>query len=881
MSAGDGFPSLPRQDLLARLAAGDAARISIVTPNRRLARELALEFHDSQAAAGLVAWETADILPFSAFVQRLHEDAIYSDLMPRPPLLLSPEQEWELWQAAIRASEWGDLLLAVAATAEECRRAWALAHEWRIADGLGNFPGNEDARAFAAWAAAYARRSAKEGSTDEARLPDVMAPLLASGALRKPEFLVAYGYDVMAPQVRAFFDACRANGIQVEACGPRSRDGVACRIAFPSAREELEAAAQWARIRLEEGAARIGVVIPELGRRRKEVARVFARAMHPDRHLPGAARRTPIHNLSLGEPLASHALCHAALAVLELATGEVTFEHASKLIRSPFIAGAEAEFSSRALLDADLRKTAPARLGLAKLVALVEGAPVLRERLEALLQLARETAASERSPHEWGRRFSALLAAIGFPGERGLDSDEFQTHAKFNEVLAGFARLERIVPRLSAPRALSRLRHLCAETLFQPETPDAPVQVLGAFESAGLEFDALWVSGLTDEAWPLPARLNPFLSPVLQRKAGIPEGSAEGALALAKRMTDGWRAAAGEVVFSHPLMEGDRSLIVSPLIRDVAEQLPPLLAQPRHRDMIFALRRIETLQDGRAMVLPTRTPRGGTRILSDQAACPFRAFARHRLDAQALEEPVEGPDARTRGRLLHELMKALWADLRGSGGLGSDCGPAIARAAHTAVADAAIEEPFATLERRRLEKLAREWLDVERERPPFEVVATEEKRKLAVAGMELNGRIDRLDRLEAGGHALIDYKTGTPTPNSWKTPRPDDPQLPLYAVGATEEITAVAFAKLRTGDMKYMGFSDGADRIPGVKPAKDWDALLADWKAEVESLGADFANGDARVDPKKGLQTCRQCDLQPFCRVYERVNVLQEDEGDG
>jgi ATP-dependent helicase/DNAse subunit B len=226
-------------------------------------------------------------------------------------------------------------------------------------------------------------------------------------------------------------------------------------------------------------------------------------------------------------------------------------------------------------------------------------------------------------------------------------------------------------------------------------------------------------------------------------------------------------------------------------------------------------------------------------------------------------------------------MKALWADLRGSGGLGSDCGPAIARAAHTAVADAAIEEPFATLERRRLEKLAREWLDVERERPPFEVVATEEKRKLAVAGMELNGRIDRLDRLEAGGHALIDYKTGTPTPNSWKTPRPDDPQLPLYAVGATEEITAVAFAKLRTGDMKYMGFSDGADRIPGVKPAKDWDALLADWKVEVESLGADFANGDARVDPKKGLQTCRQCDLQPFCRVYERVNVLQEDEGDG
>ena len=44
----------------------------------------------------------------------------------------------------------------------------------------------------------------------------------------------------------------------------------------------------------------------------------------------------------------------------------------------------------------------------------------------------------------------------------------------------------------------------------------------------------------------------------------------------------------------------------------------------------------------------------------------------------------------------------------------------------------------------------------------------EEKRKLKVAGLELNGRIDRMDALESGGHALIDYKTGKPTPNDWR-----------------------------------------------------------------------------------------------------------------
>ena len=159
----------------------------------------------------------------------------------------------------------------------------------------------------------------------------------------------------------------------------------------------------------------------------------------------------------------------------------------------------------------------------------------------------------------------------------------------------------------------------------------------------------------------------------------------------------------------------------------------------------------------------------------------------------------------------------------------------------------------------------------------------EEKRKLAVAGLELNGRIDRMDKLEAGGHALIDYKTGKPSPNEWLGERPDDPQLPLYALNAKEDISAVAFAKLRTGEMRYMGFSDREELIPSVKPAKDWKALFAGWKKELETLGSGFASGDARVDPKQLLHTCRYCDLQPLCRVYERVNALDDagEDADG
>ncbi|MDH5578693.1 MAG: PD-(D/E)XK nuclease family protein, partial [Betaproteobacteria bacterium] len=419
------------------------------------------------------------------------------------------------------------------------------------------------------------------------------------------------------------------------------------------------------------------------------------------------------------------------------------------------------------------------------------------------------------------------------------------------------------------------------ETLFQPETPDAPVQILGIFESAGLEFDALWVTGLTDEAWPLHAKSNPFIPPALQKKAGIPEASPEATLERAKRITEGWLHAANEVIVSHPAHEEDRVLLGSSLISAVSLLLETAETGrvARYRDVIFAERRVEQIVDEQAPALATKTPKGGTRILSDQSACPFRAFARHRLGAEALEEPEEGLDARARGSLLHTLMKELWTELKGSEGLKADPGPAIEQAAKRAVDEAELEEPFAALERKRLAKLAREWLEVERARAPFEVVAMEDKRKLAVAGLELNGRIDRLDRLEAGGHALIDYKTGRPTPNDWLGARPEDPQLPLYALNAKEDVSAVAFAKLKTGEMRYMGFADRKDLIPDVKPAKDWAALVAGWKVEIEALGSGFAAGEARVDPKRLLQTCRYCDLQPLCRVYERLSALG-DEGE-
>jgi probable DNA repair protein len=844
---------LSKPQLFERLAGGLAAGVTVLTPNRRLAQSLILEFDSFQLNKNLTAWDAADILPLDAFVQRLYEEALYTDLGTELPPLLSGMQEQALWEEALAGAD----LLVVPHAAAQARDAWGLAHQWRIGAG----PGNEDAAAFSRWKRTYEKKT--QGDVDSARLPDLIAGLL--GKLKLPKVVVLYAFGVVPPQAKDLLAALQGQGVEVVAVFPERKESFSSKTSFPSAREELEAAASWARTRLEEGRKRIGVVVPDLQARRKEVVRVFARVM---------GSRQPF-NVSLGMPLSQYPLVAAALLILKFSSNEITFEEASRLVRSPFIGGAESGMAARARLDARLREDAPPRLGLAKLIGLTDGA--FRSLLEKVFALKSEKASS---PHEWARHFTRILEAAGFPGERAPDSDEFQARAKFEEALSEFARLAVVSPKMGFPAAISHLAYQCENTLFQPESPDAPVQVLGVLESQGLEFDALWVSGMTDDTWPPRARPNPFLSIPLQRAAGIPQASAEGSLLFAKSVTEGWQSAAGEVVFSWPAMEEDRALIGSPLLSKIKLEMVKGKAYPRHRDAIFAARRLESIPDGQAPALATSKPRGGTRILADQAACPFRAFARHRLGAEALGEAVPGPDAMDRGQMLHTLMKELWEQLKNNLALNKENSLVIEGAAAAAVKEAGLEEPLAGMERKRLARLARDWLDIEKDRPAFSIKKLEAEVQLQAGPLTLRGRIDRMDELASGGHAVIDYKAGSPTPNKWMGSRPEEPQLPLYALSSEEPITAVAFAKLKTGQMRYMGFSREKNAIPQVKQAENWETLLDGWKQETDALGKGFAAGEARVDPKDGLATCRYCDLQTLCRVYERVNALDDEGGE-
>lgn len=885
------------------------AGATVVTPNRRLARALKREFDSAQVAAGARVWTSADVLPWGAWLDRTFADLARHEA---PVRVLSAAQEMALWQQAIADSPVAHALLDTAATARVARDAWAQQQGWRL-DLAGWRSGlHEDGKAYLGWAARFEARCAAGGWLSASALPDAIVARLVEG--RVPESLVVFGFDELTPQQQALLDALRAAGTRVEEAQPHAPSGASSRRIHASAAAELLAVARSVRDLLRaDPALTIGVVVPDLSQRRAEVARVFDDVLEPERVLAASRQRPRAWNLSLGLPLSACPLAHGALSILRLARGPLPLDAAGSLLRSPFLVGAEQEFTRRALLDARLRErgqlevdmTGLQREAFARDREQPHACRVLASRLETWIPVVRAARNLRQLPSAWSSTFLTLLSALGWPGERALDSEEFQTWEKWRELVAGLSILDSVVGALRFDDALAWLSRLAAETLFQAESEAVQVQVLGVLEAAGLGFDHLFVTGLHDEVWPPVPRPNPLLPVALQRAHRMPHASAEWELGFAQRIGRLWRMSARHVVFSHAARDGDRVLRPSPLIADVPAVAVDAALEPTYAGAILGAASVESLVDTAAPSLaPGHEVRGGASVFENQAACPFKAFALHRLGARALEEARPGLDARERGTLLHRALAALWGELGSHARLltmnAGDLDAAVTRAVNTALVALRRDRPdvltdaFAAIERERLRARIASVLAIERERAPFRVIEREAPRALDVGGLRLNARVDRVDALDDGSRVILDYKTGKASVAAWVGERPDAPQLPLYAITDPGDVAAVALVPVRAHEVRFRGLARTESLLPGVKTleresafaeTRDWPALLSGWRTVLHALAGEFLAGEAAVMPKRYPQTCQYCELGPLCRVRELldrgpVSVDDEEQGE-
>jgi probable DNA repair protein len=380
----------------------------------------------------------------------------------------------------------------------------------------------------------------------------------------------------------------------------------------------------------------------------------------------------------------------------------------------------------------------------------------------------------------------------------------------------------------------------------------------------------------------------------------MPHASAEHDLGFARSLLDRLLVAAPEVIVSWPGRENDRELMPSPLIPGIEEGSRDTAGSPgleKPADRWLGSQPLTAVEDVSGPPVAEGTHlHGGTRLLADQAACPFRAYARHRLFAGSPGDPEPDPSPLTRGSLLHATLDAFWRAVGDQQTLLA-CNRATLDRYILEAVDAGLAEDgrdltdaSRDLERSRLRRRLAGWLDVERQRAPFAVVATEDRRDVTVDGLTISTQIDRLDRLDDGRHVMIDYKSGNAQRDGWFGDRLFEPQLPLYAVCATEEaIAAVTFATLKPGDLRFVGTAEDNAVIPRVKAlASDpkrgeldsWQELLAQWRIRLGQLAAEVRQGLAVVAPQKN-NACDYCELGDLCRIAKAEDEQPMEKGPG
>jgi ATP-dependent helicase/nuclease subunit B len=849
------------------------------------------------------------ISSLSLWITNLWEE--FNKYSENPLRLLTEFQEQSLWEEVIKQTTSESELLQVSSMAQLARQAWQLIHQYNVP--LTEFENevlSDDTQTFYEWFQAYRSLCNTNRWITNDRLPFYLSKrvtqyrdrLASSNPGLLPQHIILVGFLDIPPHYQYFFNHLSSLGIVCQHYQlPNLNSTASQRVVLPDTDAEIEAMARFAKQQLinkQQHNGRqgfIGCIVPQLSKLRSKVLSTFIEVCAPQAIMPDQIEPSLPFNMSLGQSLTEFPLIQSAFQCLSLNKSELSFETISTVLMSPFIGHAETEWALRIQLDIGLRQHAECKMTLDEWIrqANYYHCMLLSTQLQEYRSLCGRIP-KQQELVQWASVFKQLLFSLGWPGERSLTPLEQQLTDRWDELITELGESSLLSKRLSYFEALQRLQRLAATVIFQEKTETKPIQIMGILEAVGLEFDSIWVMGLQHDQWPSPPSRNPLLPYSLQQRFKMPHASAEQEYRFCKKMTQWFFSNTSQSIFSSPEWDKDRPLRVSGLIHSIPlihkDQLALAPYEPLEIQIYNTLRYQASRDEYGPRITGSEECRGGSSLFKYQAACPFKAFAEIRLGAQALPTPQLALLASERGAIIHKVLEMLWGELKSKDKLmqysHQDLERLLESIIDTVLNQFKKKKPrtfhprFIAIEKKRLVSLIIHWLEHEKNRPPFEVFATELSFNAEIRNLTVQMRIDRVDKLTDNRFALIDYKTGNVSINGWFGERTDEPQLPLYCVTSTNPIGALLLGKIHYSSKGYIGISENPIGISGVFTCEDakqeeaagsWLEQIQQWNKNIQTLADEFYSGYAKVDPKYGFETCQTCQLQGLCRYNGNV----------
>lgn len=870
---------------------------TIITPSRRLAahlrQEIILELSQEKGA-----FETPPIYALEDWLLALWDQFEIRGMISEQ--LLTKVQSLLRWEYIIQQAN--PTLLRPHTAAKTALQAWTNLHHWLVSETLERPPENIDQATFQTWAHTYRSWLQENHYVDDLQLCPKLGEFLKAqcnsviSGISPVRSLVLYGFEELSPLYEQFFDTLALHQWHILRKMPAAlMPDKIVRQAFLNQEQECIQAAQWAKNLHVKGQSNIAIVVPNLADTRTLIDRIFKDTFDPLAICHPENEVFPHYNISAATPLIQYPIVNAAILFLKLGTVTWPISDYILALTSVFSAASEEEQFSRAKLAASIKQSPLQKIAIAEaMLAIEKNKEIIVPKWHNMLQNFADLLSSLsliQTFNGWSKVFRKILKIFGWPGERILNSIEYQTVKRWDELLNEFTLCDTALPATNYFQALNILQKIASNIPFQAENKGAPIQILGLLEGVGQHYDNLWIMGLSSEAWPPSAAPNPFISHELQCNRNMPHANAQRELIYAKKVTQRFKESANNIIFSYPLQDKEKTLEGSELIRDIS--LAPAsghLSLQRCEGLFLDEQYLEELMDEKAPELSEEEEFTGTSAtLALQATCPFRSFAEQRLQAVPRERPQRWLQPYQEGILLHRVLEDFWQDCPNLNALCQMSDDVLAQKMTLLIekylaemAPSEMSSPYLEVEKNRLKMILNDYINMEKKRAPFSVIAIENRQQFELAGIKFSFRLDRIDKTAQDEIIITDYKTGQFKISELWGERPKSPQLGMYYL-ATAKIQpkALMVIKLNSQECQFEGISASEIGITGVKPIaqlkeKDeeipeaWGSLYGYWEYRLNLLAQEFKQGVARIDPVQGKHTCQYCHLAPVCRIKEQ-----------
>ena len=375
-----------------------------------------------------------------------------------------------------------------------------------------------------------------------------------------------------------------------------------------------------------------------------------------------------------------------------------------------------------------------AEAALEPLVASDHDEPALLAELIDTLAASAEQLCGERL---WGREDGRSLAAF---------VEEFRLHARE----AAFT----VAPRDVAALLSDAMEQIAVRP---PYGGHARVQILGLLEARMNRADLVVCAGLNEGVWPARGSVDALLAPPVLRTLGVP--GSDFRIGLSAHDLAG-TLGAPEVVLSRSARDEGGPAIPSRFLLRVQALLGEQLGRHLETDAVDLAKAIARAEPDAEYPRPRPMPSAEQRLVAISATAldrlrgdPYQFYAQRILGLSDLDALDAEPSAAWQGEVAHQILEE-WHK--------ADPQPPIRETMAHVFDERNLHPLMRGLWQPRLQR-ALEWVESEiAQYDRRSVEKVEAWGEMHVDGVRVHGKIDRLDRLDDGSLAIVDYKTGSP-----------------------------------------------------------------------------------------------------------------------